>query len=192
MQEILILFKLKFIEYEDSWLCCNISRYKNLSYETEDYKKLLKSQIGEMTSAENHSTDSLTTAAAAKDKRVAALNYLFDEESTLSQRLEKSVSFAGSPEDTELSSYLRELILPRDEDPSMWWNFQHRKYGPSLARLAKKYLPIPSSITPSEWVFSTVGNIISAKRNCLSPENANILIFLYRKRDILEQIMSRD
>ena len=103
-----------------------------------------------MTSAENHSTDSLTTAAAAKDKRVAALNYLFDEESTLSQRLEKSVSFAGSPEDTELSSYLRELILPRDEDPSMWWNFQHRKYGPSLARLAKKYLPIPSSITPSE------------------------------------------
>ena len=144
-----------------------------------------------MMSAENHSTDSLTTATAAKDKRVAALDYLFDEEATLFQRLEKSVSFAGSPEDTELSSYLREPILPRDEDPSMWWNSHHRKY-PTLARLAKKHLPIPSSSTPSERVFSTAGNIISAKRNCLSPENANILIFLYQNRDVLEQLMSRD
>jgi len=37
---------------------------------------------------------------------------------------------------------------------------------------------IPSISTPSEWAFSTAGNIITLKINCLAGETAKWLIFL--------------
>ena len=50
---------------------------------------------------------------------------------------------------------------------------------PTLSKMARKYLALPATSTPSERVFSIAGSIVIKKRACLLPENVNMLVFLY-------------
>ena len=43
--------------------------------------------------------------------------------------------------------------------------------------MARKYLAVPATSTPSERAFSIAGCVINKKRACLLPENVNMLIF---------------
>lgn len=54
-------------------------------------------------------------------------------------------------------------------------------FSPTLATTAQKYLAIVATSTTSERLFSTAGNIITAKRSALSTENGNKLVFFYTK-----------
>lgn len=57
--------------------------------------------------------------------------------------------------------------------------------NPNLPKqLVKKYFSLTGTSVPSERLFSTAGNVISSKRNCLTPENADKLIFLFENDDI--------
>jgi hypothetical protein len=49
---------------------------------------------------------------------------------------------------------------------------------PTLKDLAFKFLAIPATSVPSERLFSSAGDIISAKRSSLGSELARELIFL--------------
>lgn len=81
-------------------------------------------------------------------------------------------------EATQLIEGYRALSPPDDDcDPLKWWKLHQATYVP-LAKLAMKYLCCPGTSVPSERLFSTAGNIISKKRSCLLPENANKLICL--------------
>lgn len=64
-----------------------------------------------------------------------------------------------------------------DSDPLKWWKNNEHVY-PNLSKLAKCYLPVQATSVPSERVFSTAGDLITAERNALAPENVNKLIFL--------------
>lgn len=59
-----------------------------------------------------------------------------------------------------------------------WW-IERRMVFPTLYRVACVYLAVPATSGSSERVFSDAGNIITKKRNRLSPENANNLVFLH-------------
>ena len=59
-----------------------------------------------------------------------------------------------------------------------WWKTNKKRF-PVLGILAKKYLGVMSTSVPCERLFSDAGNIITAKRNRLSPSNAEMLIVLY-------------
>lgn len=85
----------------------------------------------------------------------------------------------------QLSRYLMELQISHNMDPYEWWK-NHEKRYPSLAKLVKMYLSIPASSAGSERVFSTAGNIVTAKRSCLSSENVNQLVFLYQNRKMFD------
>ena len=90
-------------------------------------------------------------------------------------------SLEESNEQNEFDRYLELPQLPKIEenDPFEWWSSNKKAY-PILAKLARKYLPIPASSVPSERVFSDAGNHVTAKRNRLNPDMVNYLVFLKR------------
>jgi hypothetical protein len=83
----------------------------------------------------------------------------------------------------QLERYKREKGLPlKDDDgayncPLIWWKENCGHY-PFIWMLAERILNIPATSAPSERVFSAAANIINIKRARLTPENANILLFL--------------
>eukprot|EP00057_Strongylocentrotus_purpuratus_P022867 XP_011677341.1 PREDICTED: uncharacterized protein LOC105444585 [Strongylocentrotus purpuratus] len=78
--------------------------------------------------------------------------------------------------DEEYNEFLAQPPANVTVNPLMWWQGSHKRL-PLLQQLARKYLGIPATSVPSEIVFSTAGNIVTAKRNCLLPENVDMLIF---------------
>ena len=114
-----------------------------------------------------------------KDCFFQEVDYLFDEDNDfLSQGLSQTSILQHALQSLELPKYIDEAPIARTDDPLQWWKSRQRKY-PAMSKLAKRYIGIPATSTPSEKVFSTAGNIISAKRSCLSPETANMLICLH-------------
>lgn len=77
----------------------------------------------------------------------------------------------------EVASYLAASGITVDGDPLTWWKSNECKY-PHIAKMARCYLAVPGSSVPSERVFSTAGDIVTAKRSTLSPDNVDTLVFL--------------
>ena len=68
------------------------------------------------------------------------------------------------------------------ENPLMWWKQNSFRF-PRLSRMAKLYMSVPATSVPSERVFSTAGDILTASRATLSPQHVDQLIFLKKKFD---------
>ena len=45
--------------------------------------------------------------------------------------------------------------------------------------MARRYLVVVATSVPSERLFSTAGNVVTAKRCALEPENVEKLVFLH-------------
>ena len=56
--------------------------------------------------------------------------------------------------EAELSSYLVSPMLDSEKNPLEWWG-KHHVHFPNLSEVAKKYLCIPDTSSPSERVFSS-------------------------------------
>ncbi|KAH9360762.1 hypothetical protein HPB48_018217 [Haemaphysalis longicornis] len=78
----------------------------------------------------------------------------------------------------EFRQYLREPTCGRNDDPLAYWQTSGKKY-PSIGTLAMKCLGIPAMEVPSEKLFSTAGNIVSAQRERLAPEHVQQLLLLH-------------
>ena len=70
-----------------------------------------------------------------------------------------------------------------DDNPFKWWKENEGKF-PHLAKAAQRYLSVPGTSVPSERVFSTAGDIVSACRSRLAPENVDMLVFLQKNLKI--------
>lgn len=79
----------------------------------------------------------------------------------------------------EVRGYRASRPAGLQDNPLSWWRENENNY-PLLARLAKRYLCVPGSSVASERVFSTAGDIITAKRSCLTPAHVNELLFLQK------------
>lgn len=79
--------------------------------------------------------------------------------------------------DAELNSYLMVPVITGESDPLAWWKI-HTVNFPILSRLARKYLCVPATSSPSERLFSASGNIVTCERACLKPEMVDMLVFL--------------
>ena len=64
-----------------------------------------------------------------------------------------------------------------ETSPLQWWRDHERDFK-TLSGLAKKYLCIQATSSPSERLFSKAGQVITPRRAQLKPEKANMLIFL--------------
>ncbi|CAG8616725.1 13011_t:CDS:1, partial [Cetraspora pellucida] len=77
----------------------------------------------------------------------------------------------------EISDYIGMPEISYDQCPFEWWK-NNQSHFPVLAYLARKYLAILATSTPSERLFSEAGNIMSIKRVNLLPITLEHLIFL--------------
>ncbi|XP_041470438.1 E3 SUMO-protein ligase ZBED1-like [Lytechinus variegatus] len=78
----------------------------------------------------------------------------------------------------EMSRYLLEPSKSLETNVVSWWMLNEQRF-PFLAKLARKYIAIPATSVPAERLFSTAGNIVTAKRACLLPQNVRYLTFLH-------------
>ena len=78
----------------------------------------------------------------------------------------------------EISHYKSASPISLRDKPLHWWNL-HKYVLLKLVKLAQKYLGIVATSVPSEYLFSTAGNIVSSKRAALLPENVDKLVFLH-------------
>lgn len=69
----------------------------------------------------------------------------------------------------EIHMYFSEQAIPKEENPVKWWKENEVRF-PILAMLAKSYLSVPATSTPSERLFSVAGNIVTKKRASLTSE----------------------
>ena len=76
----------------------------------------------------------------------------------------------------ELSRYKSEPILELKGKPLNWWKNHQHSY-PNLLCMARRYLGVVATSFPSERLFSTAGNVVTAKRCALEPENVEKLVF---------------
>ena len=70
-----------------------------------------------------------------------------------------------------------ESPAPRNCYPHIWWKDNTARF-PLLSKLAKTFLNIPATSTPSERVFSTAGQTVTQLRSCLKPSKVDALIFV--------------
>ncbi|CAI6367856.1 unnamed protein product [Macrosiphum euphorbiae] len=87
---------------------------------------------------------------------------------------------------TQYHCYLAEPQQRYNFDPFEWWKSHGKKY-PLEADLAKKYLSIPATSVSLEPIFSTAGNVVTPKRNCLSPEKC-INVLCQNRKLLLQNI----
>ncbi|CAG8472962.1 1743_t:CDS:2 [Racocetra fulgida] len=88
---------------------------------------------------------------------------------------------------SELDEYLAVPQIPFDSDPFMWWNVNKDRF-PVISRLARTYLAVSATSTPSERLFSDGGNMMGPKRTRMNPEFFKRLMFLKRNHNFLDSI----
>ncbi|KAL2079757.1 hypothetical protein ACEWY4_011180 [Coilia grayii] len=79
----------------------------------------------------------------------------------------------------EVTRYREVTSIPLSQNPLLWWKV-HAGEFPLLADLAKRYLCVPGTSVPSERVFSTAGDIVTAQRSCLTSQHVHQLLFLQK------------
>ena len=87
----------------------------------------------------------------------------------------------------ELCRYKSEPLLELKGKPLEWWKYHEHSY-PKLSRMAKRYLGVVASSVPSERLFSTAGNVVTAKRSALDPDNVEKLVFLHENLSPLQEL----
>lgn len=93
----------------------------------------------------------------------------------------KAVIIGRSSNEQELDSYLAEPLCRRADDPLDWWKLQKNKY-PTLYEVMLQKLCIPASSVPCERVFSKAGEIETSKRNRLSSNKFQKILFIKQNR----------
>lgn len=100
--------------------------------------------------------------------------------SLLGKKVAKAATLtADQKAEAEITAYLQEEAIEGENDPLTWWKANQMRF-PLMASIARKYLCICATSTPSERVFSTAGSVVTPVRSLLKPEKVNMLVFLAR------------
>lgn len=77
----------------------------------------------------------------------------------------------------EVQKYLSAEVVPRKEDPLLWWKSNKHAF-PNLSEIVKQKCCMVATSVPCERLFSKAGNIINERRTRISDKKVNKLLFL--------------
>ena len=140
----------------------------------DQLKKVIATESGNAASSENESVASAATSNAANTKP--------SEPKKLKTEILKAIINRPRQSVNEMETYLSTSIsenAEEDADILHFWQQKSMKW-PKLASVARKYLGVPATSTPSEWSFSIAGLTISDRRSQLSLDTVDDLLFLHR------------
>lgn len=142
--------------------------------EREDAKALLETKVSEALDSVSTSTDAADSAEPPEKRAKTDIMKVFDEIIE-----EADTSAAGTGTTISLvDTYLPEPLLPyHSGNAYTWWKENGFRFKP-ISCLALRYLSAPPTSVPSERLFSTAGDIYDEKRNRLTPERAETLLFI--------------
>ncbi|KAJ8349041.1 hypothetical protein SKAU_G00276300 [Synaphobranchus kaupii] len=86
----------------------------------------------------------------------------------------------------QLDVFLAETPIPRGETALGYWRNNHLRF-PELAQMARKYLCAPCTSTESERLFSSASHVLDEKRNRLSCNKAEMLIFVKKNMHLTKK-----
>ena len=78
----------------------------------------------------------------------------------------------------EVDCYLMEPLLDyKESQPFVWWA-DHKSRYPTVAQVARRYLSATATSIPSERLFSAAGNVYDDRRNRITADHAQHLLFI--------------
>ena len=83
---------------------------------------------------------------------------------------------------TRSHMYLKERPIDREDSPLVWWRENQHRFS-KISKVARRFLTIPITSTPSERVFSTAGLTVTQLRSSLTPKHVNMLVFLNKNTE---------
>lgn len=132
--------------------------------------------------SENASTAAICKEPASSSTTASALEQLFGDD------IESSTCAATDNDllsivEMEMSIYCSSAQVSINTNPLEWWKSNSVRF-PYLSKCAQACLVAQATSVPAERVFSSAGDIITSARSCLTPENANILLFLQKNLSV--------
>ncbi|XP_051997764.1 E3 SUMO-protein ligase ZBED1-like [Xyrauchen texanus] len=167
--------------------CCLDPRYRGDHINDTETKSAL---IEEMVGVEDEETAARASEVGDAGKAVVPPAA---KKKTLGDLLKSRTTSASAPipkrarADNELTRYLHEECIDSNANPLSWWRDNQSRF-PLLSKVARKYMCICATSTPSERVFSAAENIVTPMRSSLKPHKVNMLVFLARNKDMITQI----
>ncbi|XP_054848255.1 E3 SUMO-protein ligase ZBED1-like [Eublepharis macularius] len=119
---------------------------------------------------------------AKQPKQDAGIEFLLGD--LCSVRGVAGTGSAHQQAEQETASFQTSKASALGQEPLQWWKTHHNQY-PLLARVARKLLGVPATSVPAAWVFSSAGDAIQTKRQALTPEHVDMLVFLHGNRAML-------
>jgi hypothetical protein len=80
-------------------------------------------------------------------------------------------------DDSELGRYYAEKKATSDTCPLEWWKFNAKDY-PTLSKMARDYFSVQASSVPSEELFSSGVDLVTADRASITAENISSVMCL--------------
>ncbi|XP_061769757.1 zinc finger BED domain-containing protein 4-like [Nerophis ophidion] len=112
-----------------------------------------------------------TTEAA----RAPSLSDMFEE--ILQENDSDSRQTSTGATAQQLDCYLSEILIPRSDNPLTYWRTNRDRF-PDLAQMARRYLSALCTSTDSERLFSGASNVLDERRNRLTCDKAEKLLFI--------------
>ncbi|KAI2655629.1 Zinc finger BED domain-containing protein 4 [Labeo rohita] len=151
-----------------------------LTGELEELEDLRSSTAGASEAAEPQEKAPRVEAAAAAPSKSSFMQE-FDQ---IVEECEDPSAASSSSPAVQLHGYLAEKTIATSDNPYQYWGVNKYRL-PCLAATATKYLCAPCTSVESERVFSTVFNIVDEKRNRLTAERTEMLVFMRKNLPLL-------
>uniref|UniRef100_UPI0037E9BABF ribitol-5-phosphate transferase FKTN isoform X2 n=1 Tax=Semicossyphus pulcher TaxID=241346 RepID=UPI0037E9BABF len=127
-------------------------------------------------------------AAAAAPPPPPSKSSFMEEFDQILEEHEDPGEASSSSTAVQVHTFFTERTIATSDNPYQYWGVNRHRF-PDLAATAIKYLCAPCTSVESERLFSTASNIVDEKRNRLTPERAEMLVFMRKNLPLLLRLV---